>query len=290
MPTLLDRRQFLKTIAMTTAGTAVLGLSGCRSHRTRPNIILIMSDDMGFSDIGCYGSEVDTPHLDRLAANGLRYLQFYNTARCCPTRASLLTGLYPHQAGVGHMMNDRGTEAYQGDLSKHSVTIAQVLRTAGYATYMAGKWHVTPSKLESKHNWPLQRGFDRFFGTIHGAGSFYDPNTLAEGNEYIVPGEDFYYTDAINDRAVQYIEEHDQDTPFFIYVAHTAAHWPLHARQKDIEKYRGRYDGGWTKLRQERYQRMMATGHCPTRMPKRINGTLKTIPNGMPAVWRCMLP
>jgi arylsulfatase len=255
-----DRRHFLKMIAQTATATAMMGLSNCGTGRTRPNIILIMSDDMGFSDIGCYGSEVDTPHLDRLAAHGLRYLQFYNTARCCPTRASLLTGLYPHQAGVGHMMNDRGTEAYQGDLSKHSVTIAQVLRTAGYATYMSGKWHVTPKDLDSKHNWPLQRGFDRFFGTIHGAGSFYDPNTLTEGNEYIVPGEDFYYTDAISDHAVKYIDEHNEDNPFFMYVAYTAAHWPLHARQRDIEKYRGKYDEGWSKLRQERYQRMIDMG------------------------------
>ena len=137
----------------------------------KPNIILIMSDDMGYSDLGCYGSEINTPNLDALAANGLRFTQFYNTARCCPTRASLITGLHPHQAGVGHMMNDRGTPSYQGDLNQTSVTIAEVLKTAGYSTYMTGKWHVTPynsnEKNPDKHNWPLQMGFDRFFGTIH---------------------------------------------------------------------------------------------------------------------------
>lgn len=176
---------------------------------------------MGYSDIGCYGGVINTPFLDDLAENGLRFTQFYNTARCCPTRASLLTGLYQHQAGIGHMMNDRGSDAYRGDLSKNAVTIAEVLKQAGYETYMSGKWHVTPLKPSrenpSVHNWPLQRGFDKFFGTIHGAGSFYDPNSLTRDNEFIVPEEDFYYSDAISDNAVKYIEEHSSDNPFFIY-------------------------------------------------------------------------
>ncbi|MEM8970418.1 MAG: sulfatase-like hydrolase/transferase, partial [Bacteroidota bacterium] len=159
--------------------------TGASPHDSRPNILLIMADDMGYSDIGCYGGEVRTPTLDRLATNGLRFSQFYNTARCCPTRASLMTGLYPHQAGVGHMMNDRGTDGYRGDLNEHSVTIAEVLKQAGYQTFMSGKWHVTKhigqwsgdSSLTSKHNWPRQRGFDQFYGTITGAGSFYNPIT-----------------------------------------------------------------------------------------------------------------
>src|SRR5688572_17491462 len=160
----------------------------------RPNIILIMSDDVGYSDIGCYGGEIETPNLDALARGGVRFTQFYNTARCCPTRASLLTGLYAHQAGIGHMVDDWSTkvgESYAGDLSKRSVTIAEVLKTAGYATYMTGKWHVTkkthPDNEADKHNWPLQRGFDRFYGTIHGAGSFFDPNTLTRDNQFISP-------------------------------------------------------------------------------------------------------
>ena len=147
-----------------------------------PNVVLIMADDMGFSDIGCFGGEISTPHLDRLAANGVRLTQFYNTGRCCPTRASLMTGLYPHQAGIGHMMSDRGHPGYRGDLNTHCVTIAQVMGTAGYRCYMAGKWHITktvrPANEAGKHNWPRQRGFDRFYGTIHGAGSFFDPNSL----------------------------------------------------------------------------------------------------------------
>ena len=149
-----------------------------------PNIIIIMCDDMGFSDIGCYGSEINTPTLDQLAANGLRFTQFYNTARCCPTRACLLTGLYPHQAGMGHMTYDAELEGYPGDLSRNAVTIAEALKPAGYRTYMAGKWHVTRyiDPEGPKHNWPLQRGFEKFYGTITGAGSFYDPTTLCRQN------------------------------------------------------------------------------------------------------------
>lgn len=245
----------------------------------RPNIIYIMSDDMGYSDIGCYGSEISTPHLDQLAANGLRFTQFYNTARCCPTRASLMTGLYPHQAGVGHMMNDRGYDGYRGDLNRHCVTIPEALKSAGYESYMAGKWHVTkvtdPKSPEGKHNWPLQRGFDRFYGTIHGAGSFFDPNTLTRGNKFISPYADplyaeaqqangeYYYTDAIADHAVKYIREHPQaspDAPFFLYVAFTAAHWPMHALPQHIQKYEGKYDQGYQAIRDARYRRMVELG------------------------------
>jgi arylsulfatase len=139
----------------------------------QPNIILIMADDMGFSDLGCYGSEILTPNLDRLAKDGLRFTQFYNTARCCPTRAALLTGLYPHQAGVGHMMSDWHRPGYRGNLNNNCATIAQILRTAGYRTMICGKWHVTRfvDREGPKYNWPLQRGFDKFYGTISGGGS-----------------------------------------------------------------------------------------------------------------------
>ena len=232
----------------------------------RPNIVLIMSDDMGYSDIGCYGSEIATPHLDHLASGGLRFTQFYNTGRCCPTRASLLTGLYPHQAGVGHMMDDRGHPGYQGNLNRQCQTIPEVLGPAGYRCYMAGKWHVTktvrPKNDAGKHNWPRQRGFDRFYGTIHGAGSLFDPNSLTRDNQLIAPADpdNYYYTDAISDNAAQFIREHNDDSPFFLYVAYTAAHWPMHARPADIARYKGRYDKGWDALRQERYQRMQELG------------------------------
>lgn len=238
----------------------------------RPNIILIMSDDMGWSDIGCYGGEIETPHLDSLAKDGVRFTQFYNTGRCCPTRASLLTGLYPHQAGIGHMMEDRGFPAYQGDLNRECVTIAEALKPAGYRTYMAGKWHVTPYRADALEkpdvsNWPMQRGFDRFYGTIHGAGSFFDPNSLTRDNRYITPENDpeyqpegtWYYTDAISDNTVRYIRdhaEHHKDKPFFHYVAYTAAHWPMHALPEDIVKYEGKYDGGYASTREARIEKL----------------------------------
>jgi arylsulfatase A-like enzyme len=234
-----------------------------------PNIILIMSDDMGISDIGCYGSEIDTPVLDGLAMNGVRFTQFYNTARCCPTRAALMTGLYPHQAGVGHMMNDRGFDGYRGNISTNCMTIAEVLKTAGYSTYMTGKWHITRHLDPNENfNWPRQRGFDRFYGTIHGAGSLWDPNTLTRDNKYITPGNDteyqpegeWFYTDAISDNAVKYIQEHKGDNPFFMYVAYTAAHWPMHAHEKDIAKYKGKYDEGFKPIRSARYKKMKEIG------------------------------
>ena len=237
--------------------------------QSRPNIIIIMADDMGWSDIGCYGGEIETPNIDRLADNGLRFTQFYNTGRCCPTRASLLTGTYAHQTGIGHMMNDKGLPGYRGDLGKNVLTIAEVLRPAKYSTYLSGKWHVTPETLPegSKHNWPNQRGFERFYGTIHGAGSFFDPNSLARNNAHISPMSDpdyqpdqFYYTDAINDHAVRFIKEHQVKNPFFLYVAHTAPHWPMHALPEDIEKYKGRYDDGWEVIRKERYRRQLQMG------------------------------
>jgi len=264
------RRDFIKAMGI---GAVYLALPGCTgavqsvaSKAKRPNIILMMADDMGYSDIGCYGGEIHTPNLNKLAAGGLRFTQFYNTARCCPTRAALMTGLYQHQAGIGHMMNDRGYDGYRGDLNNRCVTIAEVLKTAGYSTYMAGKWHVTKviQPDGDKHNWPRQRGFDRFYGTIHGAGSFYDPNTLTRDNTQIVPdSENFYYTDAISDNAAKFISEHkgrSGDKPFFMYVAYTASHWPMHAKPQDIAKYKGRYTAGWDAMRAERHKRMIEMG------------------------------
>ncbi len=258
-----------------------LALSGCRGIDAppRPDIVLIMADDMGFSDLGSYGGEIGTPHLDRLAANGLRFSHFYNTARCCPTRASLLTGLYAHQAGVGHMMGDDKLQGYRGDLAANAVTIAEALKEAGYGTYMSGKWHVTRhvghwsgnDELTSIHNWPRQRGFDRFYGTIHGAGSFYDPISLTEDNEPVelTPPDDpeapiYYYTDAISEHAARFVRDHAEgersDDPLFLYVAHTAPHWPLHALPEDIARYRGRYAAGWDAIRAERRQRLIELG------------------------------
>jgi arylsulfatase len=233
----------------------------------KPNILLILNDDMGFSDLSCYGGEIDTPNLNRLAENGFRFTQFYNTARCSPSRASLLTGLHPHQAGIGVLTYDQGPEGYAGDLNNRCVTIAEVLKENGYRTYMSGKWHVASDLDNPSDSWPKQRGFDRFYGTIIGAGSYYDPNTLTRGNDNIEDepkrDDNFYYTDAISDQAVRYIHEYapqNSDVPFFQYVAYTAPHWPLHAFEEDIAKYKGRFDIGWDELREQRMQRMIDMG------------------------------
>lgn len=241
---------------------------------SKPNIIVILSDDMGFSDLGCYGGEIQTPNLDALAKGGVRFTQFYNMARCCPTRASLLTGLYPHQAGVGHMTEDRAFDGYRGSLNSNCVTIAEALKPAGYRAYAVGKWHVTPGHtrkaLADTHDWPLQRGFDRYYGTIHGAGSYFDPSALVRDNTVITVANDpvyqpkqFYYTDAIADHAVKFIREHAREhktEPFFLYTAFTAAHWPLHAKESDIAKYRGRYDGGYEAIREARWAKEKKLG------------------------------
>lgn len=238
----------------------------------RPNLLLILADDIGFSDLGCCGGEIQTPNLDSLAANGLRFTQFYNTSRCCPTRASLLTGLYPHQAGVGHMMVDRNYPGYRSNLNRECVTIAEVLRAAGYRTYMCGKWHVTnrDGPDDDNSNWPLQRGFEKFYGTIRGYGNFFDPSSLCRQNRFITPENDadyqpavFYYTDAISDNAERFLRQHQQESPgqpFFLYLAYTAAHWPMQALKKDIAKYRGKYDCGYEPVRQARRQRLRQLG------------------------------
>lgn len=242
----------------------------------RPNIILMMSDDMGYSDLGCYGGEIPTPNLDRLAMKGLRYTQFYNTGRCCPTRASLLTGLYAHQAGIGRMIRNDNLPGYQGDLSFKAVTLAEALKPAGYSTYMSGKWHISRHLTfnKPKYNWPRQRGFDRFYGTIIGAGSFFDPWTLTRDNTQITPDNDplykpdvYHYTDAITDNAVMFINDHAQNPeaqglhkPFFLYMAYTAPHWPLHALPDDIEKFKGQFTQGYAHYRQARFDRMKAMG------------------------------
>jgi arylsulfatase A-like enzyme len=254
-------RPFALFTVLLLGGAAMLAnVRSSHAADDRPNIVIIMADDMGFSDIGCYGSEIETPNLDALAAGGLRFTQFYNTARCCPTRATLLTGLYSHQAGVGHMVEDRGLPGYRGFLNDRSVTIAEVLRESGYRTFMSGKWHVG----EKRPHWPVDRGFDRSYALVSGGTNYFrlDPNrTLAIDDQQIQPPADWYVTDAITDHAVQFVREHDKpDQPFFMYVAYTAPHWPLHAPQDLIAKYRGKYKRGWDELRKERHARMVEMG------------------------------
>jgi arylsulfatase len=226
-----------------------------------------MADDMGFSDIGCYGGEIHTPNLDRLAGGGLRFTQFYNAARCCPTRASLLTGLYPHQAGIGHMIDNKGYPAYQGYLNERCVTIAEALKLGGYRTMMSGKWHVG----EERPHWPVDRGFDKYYGLISGGANYFDitkdkaatvMRTMAiDDKPYTPPKENFYITDAFTDNAVKFVDEYGRGKePFFLYLAYTAPHWPLHAWPADIAKYKGKYLKGWDKLREERHERMIKMG------------------------------
>ncbi|MEX2566316.1 MAG: sulfatase-like hydrolase/transferase, partial [Cyclobacteriaceae bacterium] len=249
--------------------------STTKNHQNkRPNIIVILADDMGYSDLGSYGSEIATPELDTLAKNGLRFSQFYNTARCCPTRASLLTGLYPSQTGMGFMTEDENLPGYRGEIGNQCVTIAEMLQPAGYRTYMSGKWHVARNleDIDSlKYNWPIQRGFDKFYGTIIGAGSLWDPWTLTRNNTFITPFNDpeykpeqkWYYTDAISDNATKYIDEHTheaKEAPFFMYVSYTAPHWPLHAPEDEIALHKGKYDQGLAPIREKRYERLKSIG------------------------------
>ena len=272
----VNRRQFVTAVGAAALGLAALDPGDVQNEAPevahRPNILLILADDMGFSDLGCYGSEIQTPGLDGLAADGVRFTQFYNTARCCPTRACLLTGLYPHQAGIGHMVSNLGLDGYAGDLNPHCVTIAQVLKTAGYSAYMAGKWHVTHSVTQDgpKGGWPIQRGFERYYGLLHGAASYWDPGALARDNTLISAFDDpeyrpkqYYFTDAITDHAIRFVDEHKRDhpdKPFFTYVAYTAAHWPLHAPEEEIAKVHRVYDGGYGPIRKARFDRLRKMG------------------------------
>lgn len=207
----------------------------------KPNILIILTDDMGFSDLGCFGGEIKTPSLDSLAAGGLRFTEFYNTSRCWPTRATLMSGRYSNGIGA------------------RQVTIAEVLKTVGYQTGMVGKWHLGKNP---KKDGPIQRGFDTFYGTMTGAGSFWDPFTLTRDTEFVkIDSKDYYYTDKIGTEAVKQIKKFaGVDKPFFQYVAFTAAHWPMHAPEKSIQKYLSRYTDGWEKLRNERYARMLEMG------------------------------
>lgn len=252
----------------------VLVLFSCQTKKdtaateeNQPNIVLIMADDMGFSDIGSYGGEVHTPNLDALAKGGLRYTQFYNNARCCPTRASLMTGVYPHQAGMGWMTTaDMGTPAYQGELNTKTVTIAEVLKLAKYDTYMTGKWHlsrVRNIKAGIKDNWPVQRGFDEFFGIVDGGANYFTPTVYSDNKKYKAPDEDFYLTHAISDSTLVFMDKHfssEEHNPMFMYVAYTAPHWPLHALEEDIEKYKEVYNIGWDKLREQRFKKQKQLG------------------------------
>lgn len=287
----MDRRKFIKSITGT--GLGVMGGApslaavsdgdleessertgntfGSRDGDT-PNIVVILADDMGFSDIGHYGSEISTPNIDRLAGNGVSFTQFYNAARCCPTRASLMTGLYPHEAGIGHMALDLEVPGYRDFLSYDSVTIPEVLQSAGYRTMMCGKWHLGWRDEGS----PTSRGFQRFYGTRGYVDSYFTvvPGTKVRLDGDVVlpvtedpvnhlhPEKEWYTTDVYTDYGIHFVDEAIRhDSPFFLYMAYNAPHFPLHAKKEDLAKYRGQYKKrGYVELRRQRYRRLVDAG------------------------------
>ena len=230
----------------------------------KPNILYILADDLGFSDLGAFGGEIETPNLDALARGGVRLTQFYNTGRCCPSRAALLTGQYPHRVGLGHMTtNDLGLPGYRGVVSSDAQTIAQSLAAAGYRSFMSGKWHLgTPD--------PTQHGFEEFYGTLVSAKRFFDPEHLirlpAGRSPLTFPPGEFYATDAVTDHALDFLELARQTPaqPWFLYLAYNAPHFPLHAPPEEIAKYAHRYQVGWDQIRSERLQRMKELGIVPS--------------------------
>ncbi|MEN1679963.1 MAG: arylsulfatase [Planctomycetota bacterium] len=255
------------SIGLAAALCLALGASAV-AEPERPNIVLIMVDDMGYSDIGCYGGEIETPNLDSLAAEGVRFTQFHNSGRCCPTRASLMTGLHPHQVGIGHMTESPekrrtdGPGPYQGYLDQDCATIAEVLRSAGYHTLMTGKWHLG---FNDRETWPTQRGFDEFYGCLAGAVNYFKPGGgrfIYRDDEVVKTPKDWYATDAFTDEAIRYIDgaKAAEDKPFFLYLAYNAPHWPLNAKWEDYQKYRGRYREGWHALMERRQAKQRAIG------------------------------
>ncbi|MGJ8695570.1 MAG: arylsulfatase [Verrucomicrobiaceae bacterium] len=250
---------------------SMVSASVAGAKEAKPNIVVIMTDDMGYSDLGCYGSEIATPNLDGLAKKGVRFSQFYNTSRCSPTRSSLMTGLYAHQAGMGLLTSDEGPEnpGFRGRLMERCVTIAEVLRPQGYENIITGKWHMGDAQREW---WPLGRGFDHFYGCPQGGGFFFRPSSWKQ-ERYIVrdkeiiydkkndPPEGWYTTDAFTDEGIRYVANAVKEKkPFFWYLAYNAPHFPLQAKPGDIAKYRGKYLAGWDEIREDRYRKLVKLG------------------------------
>jgi arylsulfatase len=251
----MRRRQFLAAAA----GLPALAAAPVK----RPNILLILADDLGFSDPGCFGGEIATPHIDRLARGGVRFTQFYNAARCCPSRASLMTGLYPHQTGVGNMVGgppkDQNPPGYRGALNGRHTTIPAALRDSGYATLMSGKWHL------GQQPGPVDRGFDEFFGMVHGFDSSWDASKytrLPKGRTTRAYRDgEFYATGAITDHAIDFTAgARAAGKPWFLYLAYNAPHFPLHAPRHLIDKYQPVYEKGWDAIRESRFARLRDMG------------------------------
>lgn len=244
----------------------------------RPNFVVILADDLGWSDIGCYGSEIPTPNLDALAAGGMKFAAFYNGAQCCPTRASLISGMYPHEAGVGDMIDPHSlavreaanSPRYSDRLDPRAKTIAEHLRAADYQTYMTGKWHLGYQDGQR----PVQRGFERYYGIISGADSYFRPKSLREDDRPVAPESlpaDFYATDAFTTQAMEFIQAGDRSKPFFLYLAYNAPHAPMHAPEDEIAKHRGKYDAGFEVIRERRLTKQKQLGLVPetTALPPR---------------------
>lgn len=261
-------------LSLTAACLTIAGGQAQKPKPLRPNILIILADDMGYSDIGCFGSEINTPNLDRLASQGLRLTSFYNCARSCPSRATLLTGQYPHAAGIGGMTDSKiNIPSYQGYINDQCVTIAEVLRKASYSCWLVGKWHVG----DEPEHWPVPRGFDKDFAFIGGACSYFDGGAWRSkdwkfsdygemkfsynGNLVRFPDTAGYMTDLLTGMACQFIEQHeDPNQPFFLHLTYTAPHWPLHARPSDIARYDGKYSVGWDSLRIARFEKQKRLG------------------------------
>lgn len=240
------------------------------THPAATGVLLILADDLGFSDVGCYGGEIPTPNLDRLAANGMRFSQFYNFARCSPSRAALLTGLYPHEVGMARLAEDQisvapedALPAYRRYLDPEIPTLAEMLRPAGITTVLSGKWHLGAHGEQKR---PLARGFDWFYGFLYGSGSYHrpmPPRPLVWQHEELSPpepGSDFYTTDAFADELITYLRARRADEQWLAYLAFNAPHWPLHAREEDVAKFVGRYRAGWDVMRAQRFARQRELG------------------------------
>jgi len=241
----------------------LLGIVSCKNEAEKPNIIVILADDMGYSDLGCMGGEIQTPNLDNLANDGLLFTHCYNSSRCAPSRASLLTGLYQHRTGIGHMLSDWGIPSYRGFLNDNCITIAEILKENGYNTIISGKWHVG----DKREHWPDKRGFDNFFGTPKGGGLYFYPSKFIDrpifrnGKQIFPDSTTFYTTDNYTTEAIQFItESQSDDKPFFLYLAYIAPHYPLQAWPEDIAKYKGKYDQGYEAIRQTRFEKQQKLG------------------------------
>jgi arylsulfatase A-like enzyme len=237
-------------------------MTGPTSH---PNVVIVLVDDMGYSDLGCFGGEIDTPNVDQLGREGVRFTHFYNTARCSPSRASLLTGRHPHETGIGILTDDERPMGYPGSLDPRFPTLAQLFSAQGYATCLSGKWHLSNSPNTPDETWPTRRGFDEFYGIMPGADDYFHPRNLWHNEERQAPPTDpgYYFTDAIAEHAASFVTEHAGTEPFFVYLAFTAPHWPLHAPDESVQRYAHTFDEGWDVLRPRRLERLVAEGLLP---------------------------